>query len=87
MSAASDDIKRTSNTDRAVACDGKAGFANFKLANDVATRTYSYSHRNKPNNRKAYKCGHCGEWHIGSDTAKVGKRNARTFKERKNHDR
>lgn len=55
---------RSSAAMPAVGCAGKVPFDSFALANAVVTR------RPKDDGRRcriAYRCGHCGAWHVGSN--------------------
>lgn len=52
---------------RASQCQGKVGFESAALAHQV-NRLRSKRHGGKKNRRPprdAYKCGHCGKWHLG----------------------
>lgn len=44
-------------------CNGKHGFRSHGLANETARR----SARRKDKSLSAYRCEHCGLWHIGQN--------------------
>lgn len=81
MSAYSETVKRSKGTLAAVACDGKVGFVSYEKAAAVLKR---YSVKDRPG-RTAYHCGHCQQWHLGTDKGRVEKKRAADFKERKYH--
>jgi len=62
VSRGSDDALRTARTPALVSCSGKHRFDNQRLARDVAKR----SNRQRKQGVSAYRCGHCGGWHIGT---------------------
>jgi hypothetical protein len=79
MSKQSDSIKRGLSGPSIISCDGKVKFANFSLADAVIKRAQT----KERNGRSAYKCAHCGQWHIGTDNGKVSKKKAQDFSKRK----
>lgn len=58
---------------RATTCDGKQAFTTRSMANKVASLSSGRS--SMP--MTAYKCPHCGAYHIGSRTAKPPTHNRR----------
>lgn len=79
MSKQSDAALRSAMAPSAVSCDGKVAFNSFSLAQSVTKRT---AIRDR-NGRSAYKCGHCGLWHIGTDNGKVEKKKQFAFAAKK----
>ena len=79
MSKQSDAALRSALVPSAVSCGGKVALGSFSLAQAVVTRNGSKDR----NGRSAYKCGHCGQYHIGTDNGKVGKKKALGFAARK----
>lgn len=71
MSSQSDNARVSKSLPSAVGCDGKVSFDSFKLANAVVTRHPRDDGRRC---RIAYRCGHCGAWHIGSNKGGHAKR-------------
>lgn len=66
-----------------VGCTGKVTFTSFSKANDVLGR---FQTKSRPS-RSVYRCGHCGQWHIGTNKGRVQAKRDFNFKERKkNHD-
>ena len=79
MSLMSDAAKRTKGVPAEVACTGKVGFADYSLAAQVVARN-----RNKERSgRTAYKCAHCGLYHVGSDNGQVQRSKAIAFQQLK----
>ena len=78
MSKMSENANRTTLMPPAVACSGKVPFDSFSLANGVANRNTDDRHH-----RSAYKCGHCGLWHIGTEVTQATKRKATAFSKQK----
>lgn len=78
MSVQTESVKRSKGTPAVIACIGKVAFTSFKLANAVVTRN---SDTDRPG-RSAYHCGHCKQWHVGTDNGKTAKRRSNDFKTR-----
>lgn len=62
-----------------VSCDGKVPFDTRKLATSVLRRKTRSDRRR----RSAYRCLHCGKWHLGMDMGRVAKRTAADFRRAK----
>ena len=62
----------------AVSCDGKVRFDSPALARAVTTR---HSPRKDRPKRDAYRCVHCGGWHVGTDRSRIGAKQARKVRE------
>lgn len=65
-----------------VGCDGKVAFDSFKLANAVVKRHGTDDARRC---RTAYRCGHCGKWHVGNNKGQSQRKEAASLRQRK-HD-
>ena len=70
MSRSTDEAKRTSLQPADAACNGKARFNSHALAMEVETR----SKRRSGLNRQAYRCGHCGGYHLGGGNSMARKK-------------
>lgn len=65
MSRATDDMRAASALPPIVGCDGKVRFESYQLAHSVVQRRARKKFR-----RQAYRCCHCGGWHLGTDPAR-----------------
>ena len=81
--SASDDRARSKRMPRAVVCEGKVGIETYRQAAEILERTHT-----KPRpGRSAYRCSHCGKYHIGTDSGRVERRKLLEFhKERASHE-
>lgn len=62
MSKQSENARIGTSLPSSVGCDGKVSFDSFKRANDVVKRPTK-----RGLSRTAYRCGHCGKWHVGTN--------------------
>jgi hypothetical protein len=79
MNQFADGNKRSKANMKAVICTGKAGFQTYNQTQEVINRPRA---RDKVT-RIAYKCAHCGLWHLGTDKYGTSKSKAKDFKQRK----
>lgn len=83
MSVHSEGAKVSRSAPASVGCIGKVPFDSYQQASAVLSRNQTKA---RPG-RSVYRCGHCHQWHLGTDKGRVIKKKAADFKERKKHDK
>lgn len=82
MSFFSDGARLNGTLPAEIGCTGKVTFDSYSQAAAVLGRNQTKA---RPG-RSAYRCGHCNQWHIGTDTGRVAQKRNSNFKDRKNHE-